>query len=199
MRQLVSPGDHRAGGGWEDVVAPGSSVVVRKLDLDGRSRIEYPATVRDRSPHRLVLSARWTHTGDFGDFTISAGAPVLEYFHSELWYGVIRLMDFDRELQGWYCDICVPPRVNESREGITVEYVDLDLDIFVSPQGEIQFRDYEEFEQRTLPGIGRTARWQCGRAVRHLISAVRRGLDSFSDLNSRPSEDSFGQPGQTSL
>ncbi|MFP4200660.1 MAG: DUF402 domain-containing protein [Bacillota bacterium] len=162
------------------MVPVGSRVTVRKLNLDGAVRIEYPAIVKHKATRQIILSAKWTHTGDFVDFAISAGAPVLEYFHSDLWYGVIRLMDFDRRLLGWYCDICMPPSITRSRGDLVVDYTDLDLDIFVSPSREVKFRDHEEFETTTLPRIGRTARWRCGWAVRHLTYAVRRRIGPFS-------------------
>lgn len=68
--------------------------------------------------------------------------PSVAFFPAGRWFNVIALL----EEQGirFYCNIASPPFVNEADRTIT--YIDYDLDVIRSANGEVHVVDRDEFE-----------------------------------------------------
>ena len=74
---------------------------------------------------------------------IEAGTISRETFYVNRWYNYFRFQQPDGSLRNYYINICMPPVICER----TVDYVDLDIDLIVWPDGRWQTLDLEEFDE----------------------------------------------------
>ncbi|MBA2380210.1 MAG: DUF402 domain-containing protein [Blastocatellia bacterium] len=72
---------------------------------------------------------------------IAQGTVSYEYFWQDRWYNVFRFHNPDGSLRNWYCNICMPPEF----VGTTLDYIDLDIDIVIWPDGTREVLDRDEF------------------------------------------------------
>ncbi len=75
--------------------------------------------------------------------TIAVGTHSLEYYWLDRWYNIFRFAQPGGELRNFYCNVNVPPVL----ENDVLSYVDLDLDILVAPDYSHQILDADDFEQ----------------------------------------------------
>lgn len=162
------------------LLAPGEQVLVTKQNPEGEARISYPAQVIAYTGDRIQLRTRWTETADYGLFSMNRGNPVLEDFGRGRWYSVLRLMDCKHRLLGWYCDICRPPELSRCSDGRWhLSYRDMELDIFVDPEGRPRVLDRRTFQTRIIPTVDAETAEQCRGAARELLERASRGLPPF--------------------
>jgi predicted RNA-binding protein associated with RNAse of E/G family len=77
------------------------------------------------------------------EIVIQAGDRFIETYFSDRWYNIFEIHDRDNDrLKGWYCNIG-KPAIMESDN--VVSYVDLALDLWVSPDGTQTILDEDEF------------------------------------------------------
>ena len=74
---------------------------------------------------------------------IGRGTVSYEFFWADRWYNVFRFHEPAGDLKCYYCNIILPPELKDT----TLDYVDLDLDILVWPNGKYQVLDEPEFEE----------------------------------------------------
>ena len=67
-------------------------------------------------------------------------------FWRQRWYNVFTNYHEDGTLRYFYCNVAMPPVIEDS----TVSYVDLDLDVQVLPDGSFRILDMDEFEQHRV-------------------------------------------------
>lgn len=72
---------------------------------------------------------------------ISKGTVSFEYYWLERWYNVFCFHEPDGRLRNFYCNISMPPKF----DGKTLDYVDLDIDLIVWPDGRIKTLDEDDF------------------------------------------------------
>ena len=75
--------------------------------------------------------------------TITRGTHSLEYYWLNRWYNVFRFGLPDGEVRNYYCNVNMPPVFDSG----VLTYVDLDIDILVSPDLSYQICDVEDFER----------------------------------------------------
>jgi len=74
---------------------------------------------------------------------IRRGTISYEYYWLDRWYNVFRFHEPDGELRNFYCNINMPPKF----ENGILDYIDLDIDLFVLKDFSYQILDLEEFEE----------------------------------------------------
>jgi protein associated with RNAse G/E len=74
---------------------------------------------------------------------IEAGTVSREYFWLDRWYNVFRFERSNGDLRNFYCNINLPPKFS----GTELDYIDLDIDLIVWPDGRVVTLDEDEFEQ----------------------------------------------------
>lgn len=145
-------------------------VTILKLDADGREIIRYTGRLLERSANAIRLEA----TFELDDvttlhFTFRRGDRLVETFYTDRWYNVFAVYDGrDGALNGWYCNIGRPARI----DGDTVSQQDLALDLWVSPDGACRWLDEDEFAALSLTPAERTA---VAAARAHLLRLARQG------------------------
>ncbi len=140
-----------------------SEIVVYKLDEQGRVVWQYPAVVLLYKDHAIRLEAFFNREDlDLGFVLFKQGDRFVETFYNNRWYNVFAIYDRDNELlKGWYCNICRPAKISDT----AVRCEDLALDVWVTPEGDLQVLDRDEFD--TLP-ITVAERRQCLRAIQEI-------------------------------
>lgn len=117
---------------------------VLKLDLAGRVTWQYEGRLLRREPHAVVLEAFFNRQDmPFLDVVLKQNDRYVETFYTDRWYNIFEIYDRDDgHLKGWYCNVGRPAVVGDG----TVSYVDLAIDLWVSPDGKQTVLDREEFE-----------------------------------------------------
>ncbi len=125
-----------------------SEVTVYKLDENGVTVWQYPAVILDRQISTVRLEAIFNRDDlDLGFATFKRGDRFVETFYSDRWYNVFAVYDRDdQQLKGWYCNICRPAELAET----AIRCEDLALDLWASPDGQVQILDKEEFSALEL-------------------------------------------------
>jgi len=163
----------------------GQTLSVRKYSPDSHLRLSYPGRVLCSDGSRLALRTRWTETADYGRFRMQAGEPATEYFFEQRWYAVIRLMDADLNIKGWYCDICTPPQLDWSPEARwVVWYTDLALDVYVDDGGQASVLDRTEFRMDVLPQLDEQYAAACRHAIHQLLGMARWNCGPLKPIDS---------------
>lgn len=122
----------------------GSQIEVRSLNFDRSLRRSWKCELVGRTAEMLTLVGvfdRQVIHPELG--VIKLGTRSTEYFWFDRWYNVFRFDEPDGSFRNYYCNINLPPTL----EAGVLEYVDLDIDIVVWPDGSHEVLDRDEFEQ----------------------------------------------------
>lgn len=124
-------------------------IKVQKKNLEGRVTYEYEGRLLRRDGQMIVIEALFDRADlPFMDIVLRTGDRFVEYYYTDRWYNIFAIYDReDAGLKGWYCNIGKPALFEDS----TLSYVDLALDLWVSPDGKQVVLDEEEFEALQLP------------------------------------------------
>ena len=72
---------------------------------------------------------------------IHKGTLTVEYFWPDRWFNIFKFLEPDGRLKYFYCNIAMPPEFVDGK----IEYVDLDIDVIVLPDGSPQILDEDDF------------------------------------------------------
>lgn len=124
-------------------------VTVHKLDHTGVELWTYSGVFVARGDGYAVLEASFDREwAEVGFLKLSKGDRFVESYYADRWYNVfeVHAAGSDR-VKGWYCNVGRPARI----EPADIYYEDLALDLIVSPKGEIEVLDEDEFAALDLP------------------------------------------------
>lgn len=157
---------------------PGRTIVVRACKYDGSEHRRWPAQVLREEGSLVVLDAKFPDEIIHELLgTIAGGTHSVEYYWLDRWYNVFRFAQPNGELRNYYCNINVPPTFADD----TLSYVDLDLDILVSPDFSYKILDVEDFEENAkLYGYSSVVQENARRAVDELLTMIQMRAFPFS-------------------
>lgn len=146
-----------------------TELTVIKRNLQGEEMWRYSAVLTRREGTAIHLEAHFNgKDAEFMGVTIRRGDPFVEIYYTDRWYNIFEIHDRDdRALKGWYCNIGFPAVITDR----TVSYVDLALDLWVSPDGKQTVLDEEEFRALKL---GAAERRQARRGLRELQQLFKK-------------------------
>lgn len=122
-------------------------ITITKQNPLGETKVQYTGEVIKHSPDGVVVQAYWTHaTKDLGYTRFEAGDCFTEYYYSNRWYNIFDIVGKDGTRKGWYCNVAEPAVIFEE----LIEQVDLLLDVWVGPRGEVLLLDEDEFAAATM-------------------------------------------------
>ncbi len=117
-------------------------MLIRKLDYRGIEKFLYSGDVLSRDDHSVVIRATWTRpTVNLGFVIFERGDIFRETFYNDRWHNIFEVFTPAGDRKGWYADITRPARFTEDQ----LEWEDLLLDIWMSPDGSMQVLDEDEF------------------------------------------------------
>ena len=119
-------------------------ITILKRDLHGSIRWQYSGIVITITKEKIVLQAIFDREATpIGEIVINPGDRFIETYHTDRWYNILEIHDhLDGHLKGWYCDIGRP--VQHPFEDILF-FDDLELDLWVNPDGQQFVLDLEKF------------------------------------------------------
>lgn len=124
----------------------GKPILVRKVDYGtGRVVITWSGTLVELAEDCAVVQARFVPRS--GEGPVVDGVPFrtgdvfTEYYFLRRWYNVFHIADAAGLPKGWYCNVTLPPALDETG----LSYTDLALDLFVHPDGRCTVLDEDEF------------------------------------------------------
>lgn len=119
-------------------------LTVQSLKYDGRVHREWRAELLRQDGPLIVVE------GEFEEEvrhpllgTILAGTLSTEYYWLDRWYSVFRFQEPTGALRNYYCNINTPPQLADRM----LTFIDLDVDILVSPDFTTRVLDEEEFDE----------------------------------------------------
>lgn len=145
-----------------------NKIIVYKCDYKSEVVWQYPAIVADAGPGWICLTAIFDRDDtDLGFVVFRRGDSFTEWFYADRWYNVFRVEDVHTgQIKGWYCNITRPARITD--ESVCAD--DLELDVFVMPNGSLILLDEVEFDALDLPAHERIAALRAVESIRHDVS-----------------------------
>lgn len=116
---------------------------VNSRKYDGSIRRSWACELIAHNGDVLDLIGKFDHQVEHPDLgLIEAGTVSHERFYLNRWYNYFVFEHPAGTLRNYYINICLPPTVGEG----VIDYVDLDIDIIVWPDGLVVTVDLDEFE-----------------------------------------------------
>ncbi len=124
-----------------------SPAVINSRKFDGSLHRSWECELISFDGEEIVCRGVFKQTVDHSDLgLIAAGTISHEKFWLSRWYNVFRFEEPKGALRNHYINISMPPTF----DGSTIEFVDLDIDVVVWPDGRVLTLDLDEFEQNRL-------------------------------------------------
>jgi protein associated with RNAse G/E len=129
-------------------------VTVYKLNPAGQVTWQYQGSVLQHTHHAVVVEAYFDRQDmPFQGITLKRRDRFVETFYDNRWYNLFEIYDRDDgQRKGWYCNICHPAVIRDD----SISYIDLALDLWVTPDGQQTILDEDEFAGLDLDGKTRT-------------------------------------------
>jgi hypothetical protein len=108
----------------------------------------YWCTEVHREPGYLVLRYDVPADSHIGPTPIPAGSVTFAHYREAIFYVLWEMLGPDRALIGYCYHLCRPPRIEEDY----VEYVDLLLDLWFDPAGNLTVLDADELQAAVAAG-----------------------------------------------
>lgn len=155
-------------------------ITIRKFDYAGRETWRYTGTLVERDAHHTVIEAFFDRPDrDDGYVVWRTGDRFLEWYYTDRWYNVFRVHDVDDgRIKGWYCNVTRPATISDD----SIIWPDLALDVWVTPGGEVQLKDEDEFAALPLDAETRASALH---AVEDLRAHIARREPPFELLPPR--------------
>ena len=150
-------------------------ISVRKRDVNGRVTWEYTGQVLARGTNFVRLEARFNRNDmPFQDIVLKQGDRFVETFYTDRWYNIFEIHDRDDDaLKGWYCNVG-HPAVWDDPDAIS--YRDLELDLWVTPDGRQIVLDEPEFERAELDNFTRSQALKSLAELQELFKSKQPGF-----------------------
>lgn len=119
---------------------------VVKLDARHRVKLCYTADLVERRPYGTVLTAVWALRPATSAARASSPGTASPSTTTPIAGSTSRKSPVPPTGEGWYCDIAEPAVIEQD----LVSLVDLELDVWVSAEGEAMVLDEDEFAESPL-------------------------------------------------
>ncbi|MCZ7543803.1 MAG: DUF402 domain-containing protein [Anaerolineae bacterium] len=155
----------------------GESVILRKLDLEGREVWRWRGEVVARGENWVQIEAPFNgKRRDLGYVVLQEGDRFVEWYYADRWYNIFEIHDAaDDRIKGWYCNIARPAVFRDGE----ITHVDLALDLFVFPDGRMLLDDEEEFAALPLSEVDRRAALDAVARLRAEVESRRPPFDAI--------------------
>jgi predicted RNA-binding protein associated with RNAse of E/G family len=146
-------------------------ITVRKRNDRGLVTWEYTGEVLERGADFVKLEARFNRAETlFQGIVLKRGDRFVETFYTRRWYNIFEIHDRDDEaLKGWYCNVG-RPAVWDAPD--VLSYIDLALDLWVTPEGAQTVLDEDEFDRLDLDDATR-------KQARQALEELKRFFESL--------------------
>jgi protein associated with RNAse G/E len=137
----------RSAGGREKVTTGSQTVTVNSRKFDGSIRRSWHGELANFDEPLIELIGSFDRDVDHPDLgRIQTGTVSHEFFWTNRWYNVFRFHEPSGELRNYYVNLAMPPTFTNN----VIDYVDLDIDILIWPDGGFEVLDVEDFEANSV-------------------------------------------------
>ncbi len=147
-------------------------ITIYKNNHRGEPVWKYQGSVIERGDNYICLRAYFDRQeANLGFVSFNRGDLFIEWFFSDRWYNIFQVHEGDSEtIKGWYCNITRPAYIDE----FSISADDLELDIWVMPNGTMMLLDEKEFGDLDLSTDERMAALRAIQTIRQ-DAAERQG------------------------
>lgn len=133
-------------------------ISVRKRNELGEVVWEYSGKLLEQGKDFIRLEALFNRNDTpFQGVVLKHNDRFVETFFTNRWYNIFRIHDRDDgSVKGWYCNVGKPAIWDGPN---AISYVDLALDLWVTPSGDQIVLDVDEFEALKLDEATRARAW----------------------------------------
>src|SRR5688572_12729920 len=152
-------------------------ITVNSRSFDGSIRRSWKCSLAERTDSLLVLKGEFDADilhDDLG--LIKRGTVTHEYFWLKRWYNVFRFYEPNGTFRNYYCNICMPPKL----ENEVLDYVDLDLDVVIWPDRKVKVLDEADY-------LKNSAKYCYPKSVRERVRAALEELLLMAENDEFPS------------
>jgi protein associated with RNAse G/E len=155
----------------------GSPITVYKNNHLGQPVWHYTGNVIERGETYVCLRAFFDRReANLGFVTFHSGDLFIEWFFSDRWYNIFQVHEGDSAtVKGWYCNITRPALIDDH----TVRADDLELDVWVMPNGTMMLLDEKEFGELNLPTEERMAALRAIQTIRQAVAERSGPFDTI--------------------
>lgn len=122
-------------------------VTINSRKYDGHIRRSWNGGLVHKSNDLLILVGIFNEEVEHTDLgLISAGTVSFEHFWLDRWYNIFRFHEPDGTRKAHYVNITMPPTFADD----VIDYVDLDIDVVVWPDGRVEVLDRKDFENNKV-------------------------------------------------
>ena len=126
---------------------PDRIVTINSRKYDGHIRRSWKGGLIHSDKDLLILVGTFSEDIEHNDLGhIKKGTVSFEHFWLELWYNIFRFHAPEGTLMAHYANITMPPTFAEN----VIDYVDLDIDVVVWPDGRVVVLDRDDFEHNKI-------------------------------------------------
>jgi len=146
-------------------------MLIQKKNTAGEVVFQYEGEVLNREGNSITLQAFFGREDTaVGNVVLKKGDRFVETFFTDRWYNIFEIYDGEnKKLKGWYCNIGRPAIIEDD----TVSYVDLALDLWVSPDGKQIVLDEDELTDLDLTDEVERRAWDSLRELQELFKSKR--------------------------
>lgn len=156
------------------------AITVRTYKYDGSAHRHWRARVSKEEDTLLVLDAKFEEEIRHPLLgTVARETSSVEYYWLDRWYNVFRFVEPTGELRNFYCNVNVPPVLQND----VLSYIDLDMDVLVAPDFSYSILDEDEFAANAARfNYPREVIHKSWSALEELISLIEGRAFPFGDL-----------------
>lgn len=158
---------------------------------DRRLIFSWQGELLEETEGEIVVLAAWTTRQEpmlLGYTVFEYGDSFVERYYWGKWYSIWEIRSHrNGRTKGWYCNICRPMEV----EGDQLRFVDMELDVYVYPDGRFVILDEDELLESGLP----EAEQELARAgLAEVVSLVTERHGPFERVGPPRRVDPFWEP-----
>ena len=160
---------------------PPKQITINARKYDQNIRRSWLGGLISSNENLLVVVGRFeSEVEHSGLGTIKQNTVSVEYFWLDRWYNIFRFHEADGSLRNYYCNIAMPATFADG----VLDYVDLDIDLVVWPDGKYEVLDRDDFEQNTAKyGYPEDITDRAEASVNELIGMIERSEFPFSETS----------------
>src|SRR4051812_39204166 len=126
---------------------PRELITVRSRKYDNKIRRTWNCELLESSDNLITAVGVFdTDIRHPGLGSISRGTVSYEYYWLDRWYNVFRFHEPDGAFRSYYCNIAMPPTLNDG----FLDYIDLDIDVVVGNEGNYEVLDRDDLERNRI-------------------------------------------------
>lgn len=165
---------------------PGDEITVNAFGFDKKLKRSWKCLVTGIEGNALTLVGEFKEKVEHPDLgTIEAGTISTEYFWLDGWHNIFRFTSPTGQLKCWYCNLTMPPELSDN----SLDYIDLDIDIVIWPDGTHQVLDEAEFAVNAERfDYSSEIRENVRRSVNAIMELLRSGKPPFDNSNHTPQQ-----------